>query len=48
MPTLAFTNFNIVCAILGGFIAAFGLVSYLLKETLYLSESRMCTRSTVS
>ncbi|MCJ1367652.1 hypothetical protein MMC16_006786 [Acarospora aff. strigata] len=39
MPTLAVTNFNIVCATLGGFITLFGLVSYLLKERFYLSEA---------
>lgn len=39
MPTLAVVSFNIVCATLGGFIAIFGLVSYLLKERYYLSES---------
>jgi hypothetical protein len=43
MPTLALTNFNIVCATLGGFITLFGLVSYLLKETFYLSEARTYT-----
>ena len=42
MPTLAITNFNIVCATLGGFITLFGLVSYLFKEKFYLSEA--CTR----
>ena len=41
MPTLALTNFNIVCATLGGFISLFGLVSYLFKEKFYLSEPRM-------
>lgn len=40
MPTLAVDNFNIVCAVLGGFITCFGLVSYLLKEKFYLSEAR--------
>ncbi|KAK2863647.1 hypothetical protein FQN49_004127 [Arthroderma sp. PD_2] len=39
MPTLAVTNFNIVCATLGGFITLFGLVSYLFKERFYLSEA---------
>ncbi|KAF2836896.1 Na/H antiporter, partial [Patellaria atrata CBS 101060] len=39
MPTLAISNFNIVCATLGGFITLFGLVSYLLKEKFYLSEA---------
>lgn len=41
MPTLAITNFNIVCSVLGGFITLFGLVSYLFKEKFYLSEARM-------
>ncbi|RDW71359.1 putative Na(+) antiporter 1 [Coleophoma cylindrospora] len=39
MPTLAVTNFNIVCSVLGGFITIFGLVSYLFKEKFYLSEA---------
>ncbi|KAF1353362.1 Sodium/hydrogen exchanger family-domain-containing protein [Delphinella strobiligena] len=39
MPTLSIVNFNIVCAVLGGFITLFGLVSYLLKEKFYLSEA---------
>ncbi|KAL2220434.1 Na/H antiporter [Thermoascus aurantiacus ATCC 26904] len=39
MPTLDLTNFNIVCATLGGFITLFGLVSYLLKERFYMSEA---------
>lgn len=37
---LALSNFNIVVAVLGGFISLFGLVSYLLKENYYLSEAR--------
>lgn len=41
MPVLALTNFNIVCATLGGFITIFGLVSYLFKERFYLSEACM-------
>src|SRR5579871_4155061 len=45
MPTLAVVSFNIVCATLGGFIAIFGLVSYLLKEKFYLSESRKRTKN---
>lgn len=40
MPVLVVTNFNIVCAVLGGFISLFGLVSYLFKERFYLSEAR--------
>ncbi|KAJ6096716.1 Cation/H+ exchanger [Penicillium sp. IBT 16267x] len=39
MPTLALTNFNVVCATLGGFVSVFGLVSYLCKERFYLSEA---------
>lgn len=42
MPTLVITNFNIVCAVAGGFITLFGLVSYLLKERFYMSEARRC------
>lgn len=40
MPTLDLSNFNIVCATLGGFVTVFGLVSYLCKERFYLSEAR--------
>lgn len=39
MPALAVVSFNIVCATLGGFIAVYGLVSYLLKERYYMSEA---------
>jgi hypothetical protein len=39
MPTLEVNDFNIVCAVLGGFITVFGLVSYLFKERFYLSEA---------
>ncbi|EXJ93297.1 hypothetical protein A1O1_01689 [Capronia coronata CBS 617.96] len=39
MPTLLVSNFNIACAVLGGFITLFGLVSYLFKERFYLSEA---------
>lgn len=37
---LALTDFNVIVALLGGFISLFGLVSYLLKENYYLSEAR--------
>lgn len=40
MPSLDLSDFNIVCAVGGGFIAVFGLVSYLAKEKFYLSEAR--------
>lgn len=39
---LAVTDFNVLVALLGGFISLFGLVSYLLKENYYLSEAREC------
>ncbi|WYZ37525.1 hypothetical protein EsH8_II_001031 [Colletotrichum jinshuiense] len=39
MPTLAVTNFNIIVGVLGGWISLFGLVSFLCKETYYLSEA---------
>ncbi|KAK8086930.1 Sodium/hydrogen exchanger family-domain-containing protein [Apiospora phragmitis] len=39
MPTLDLTDFNILTALLGGFISVFGLVSYLVKENFYLSEA---------
>jgi len=41
MPQTNLSNFNIVNATLGGYIALFCLVSYLFKERLYLSETRM-------
>jgi hypothetical protein len=41
MPKLGLVNFNIVCAVLGGFVALFGLVSFVVKEKFYLSESCM-------
>jgi hypothetical protein len=40
MPILAVTNFNIILSVLGGWISLFGLVSYLCKESFYLSEAR--------
>lgn len=40
MPALAVTNFNIIVGVLGGWISLFGLVSFLCKETYYLSEAR--------
>lgn len=40
MPTLVLANFNIITAVLGGFISVFALVSFLLKERFYLSEAR--------
>ncbi|KAK7514866.1 Sodium/hydrogen exchanger family-domain-containing protein [Phyllosticta citriasiana] len=43
MPTLDLSNFNIVCATLGGFVTVFGLVSYLCKEKFYLSEALIST-----
>lgn len=48
MPNLSLTNFNLVCATLGGFITLFGLVSYLLKERFYLSEACMFLFQTLS
>ena len=38
---LDLSNFNVIVAFLGGFISLFGLVSYLIKEHLYLSEACM-------
>ncbi|KAB8338819.1 hypothetical protein FH972_021763 [Carpinus fangiana] len=40
VPVLDVSNFNIVIALLGGFLSVFGLVSYLFKEKFYLSEAR--------
>ncbi|RYP26297.1 hypothetical protein DL767_008092 [Monosporascus sp. MG133] len=45
MLTLEVSNFNIVIAVLGGWISLCGLVSYLLKEKFYLSEARSARRS---
>lgn len=39
MSMLDISNFNIVCAVIGGFIALFGLVAYLAKERFDLSEA---------
>ncbi|KAK9331922.1 Cation/H+ exchanger [Lipomyces starkeyi] len=39
MPTLAINNFNLVCTLLGGFVILFGLVSYLVREKMYISEA---------
>lgn len=39
---LAITDFNVIVALLGGFVSLFGLVSYLLKENYYMSEAREC------
>ncbi|KAG6310217.1 hypothetical protein E4U44_005788 [Claviceps purpurea] len=36
---LAVTDFNVVVALLGGFVSLFGLVSYLVKEKYYMSEA---------
>ncbi|KAF4581931.1 Na(+)/H(+) antiporter 2 [Ophiocordyceps camponoti-floridani] len=36
---LELSNYNVIVALLGGFISLFGLVSFLLKENFYLSES---------
>jgi hypothetical protein len=41
MPTLSVVGFNIVCAALGAFIVLFGLVSFVVKEKFYLSETCM-------
>jgi len=39
MPKLDISNFNLACAILGGFTTLFGLVSYVVKHKIYLSEA---------
>ena len=48
MPTLVITNFNVVCATLGAFITLFGLISFLVKERLFLSEPRMWSLTVAS
>lgn len=45
---LKLNNFNIVLALVGGFISIFGLVSYLLKEHYYLSEARELLSSAIA
>ncbi|KAJ5085070.1 hypothetical protein N7532_009841 [Penicillium argentinense] len=37
--SLQLSNFNILVAVLGGFVSLFGIVSYLPKENYYLSEA---------
>ena len=37
---LDLSNFNIIVAVLGGWISLFGLVSFVLKERFYMSEAR--------
>ncbi|KAF3940669.1 hypothetical protein ABW19_dt0208949 [Dactylella cylindrospora] len=39
MPHLVVSEFNIICTILGGFVLCFGLISFFVKERLYLSEA---------
>ncbi|KAI2621886.1 Sodium/hydrogen exchanger family-domain-containing protein [Hypomontagnella submonticulosa] len=39
MPKLEVSNFNILLSLLGGWLSLFGLVSYLVKESLYISEA---------
>jgi hypothetical protein len=41
---LDLSNFNIIVALLGGWISLFGLVSFLLKEQFYMSEARKSAR----
>ncbi|KAK9473038.1 Cation/H+ exchanger [Dipodascopsis tothii] len=38
MPTLALSNFNVVCALFGSVVLLYGLVSKFLADSLYLSE----------
>ncbi|KAJ9616177.1 hypothetical protein H2204_014021 [Knufia peltigerae] len=47
MSMLDISNFNIVCAVIGGFIALFGLVAYLAKERFDLSEALIALLSGV-
>ncbi|KAK3900229.1 hypothetical protein C8A05DRAFT_36135, partial [Staphylotrichum tortipilum] len=48
MPALATTNFNIILSVLGGWVSLFGLVSYLCKESFYLSEALISLLAGVS
>ncbi|KAL8957515.1 MAG: hypothetical protein Q9193_005234 [Seirophora villosa] len=38
MPTIILSNFNIFCAVMGGFVTLYGLISHFAKERLYMSE----------
>ena len=38
-PVVDTSNFNIVITVLGAFISVFGLISYVVKERLYISDS---------
>ena len=42
-PLIHVEEVSVVTAVLGGFIIIFGLVSFFVKERLYLSESRKYT-----
>ncbi|KAK7208103.1 Cation/H+ exchanger [Myxozyma melibiosi] len=39
MPAVVPSNFNYVCALLGGFILVFGQLSYVIRDRLYVSEA---------
>ena len=45
MPTLVITNFNIVCAVLGGFITLFGLGIIPVERAILSFRSRYAVRS---
>lgn len=45
---LNLSDFNILVALLGGWISLFGLVSFLLKEHFYMSEARECLPSPIA
>ncbi len=38
-PVLSITNFNITCTVLGASVLIFGLISYIVKERIFLSDS---------
>lgn len=38
-PSLDISNFNVVLTVLGAFVSVFGLISYVVKERLYISDS---------
>lgn len=40
MPDVNTSDFHVVCGVVGVFAVCFSLVSYLIKERLFISESR--------
>ncbi|KAL8868945.1 MAG: hypothetical protein Q9174_004644 [Haloplaca sp. 1 TL-2023] len=47
MPTIILSHFNIFCAVTGGFVTLYGLISHYAKERLYMSEPLIATAAGV-